>query len=396
MTHQHPRMRPGLTARPFALRVTLGCAALLFVTACDEPLDFDLRGSSGTASAAQNATLTRPVPDDRGIISYPTYQVAVAKRGDTLTTLATRIGADVTQLSKYNGIAPDVPLRSGEIIALPTRVAEPSAATGAVDITAIAGNAIDASGSNTIQTQTLTPAQSPSLITPVTQGAEPTRHKVQRGETAYTIARLYEVPVQSLAEWNGLDSDFSVREGQFLLIPVARQAPPQPTITPPPGQGSPTPTPPSATKPLPAEKTVPVAAAAAATPAPKVDVGKTTTATATAAMAYPVQGSIIREYSKGKNDGIDISGTAGGAVKSAEAGTVAAITSDANQVPIIVIRHADNLLTVYANITGITVKKGDSVKRGQQIAKLRSGNDAYVHFEVRKGFDSVDPLPYLQ
>jgi len=27
---------------------------------------------------------------------------------------------------------------------------------------------------------------------------------------------------------------------------------------------------------------------------------------------------------------------------------------------------------------------------------LRTGNDSYVHFEVRKGFDSVDPTPYLQ
>ena len=113
-------------------------------------------------------------------------------------------------------------------------------------------------------------------------------------------------------------------------------------------------------------------------------------------MAFPVQGSIIREYAKGKNDGIDISGTAGGPVKAAANGTVAAITSDANQVPIIVVRHPDNLLTVYANITDIAVKKGDSVTRGQSMAKLRSGKDAYVHFEVRKGFDSVDPIPYLQ
>jgi murein DD-endopeptidase MepM/ murein hydrolase activator NlpD len=64
-------------------------------------------------------------------------------------------------------------------------------------------------------------------------------------------------------------------------------------------------------------------------------------------------------------------------------------------VPIVVVKHPDNLLTVYANVDGITVKKGDTVKRGQNIAKIRDGDSNYVHFEVRKGFNSVDPMPYL-
>jgi len=113
-------------------------------------------------------------------------------------------------------------------------------------------------------------------------------------------------------------------------------------------------------------------------------------------MAFPVQGKIIRTYSKGKNDGIDIAATAGSPVMAAAAGTVAAITADADQVPIIVVRHEANLLTVYANVEKITVKKGDKVSRGQKIAALRSGSNPYLHFEVRDGFDSVDPEPYLQ
>ena len=42
------------------------------------------------------------------------------------------------------------------------------------------------------------------------------------------------------------------------------------------------------------------------------------------------------------------------------------------------------------------MNKGDKVKRGQQIAQVRGGIAPYLHFEVRDGFDSVDPLPYLQ
>ena len=125
------------------------------------------------------------------------------------------------------------------------------------------------------------------------------------------------------------------------------------------------------------------------------DVGKTSAPAKASKLVTPVQGSIIRAYAKGKNEGINIKGSPGASVKAAEAGTVAAITKSADGVPIIVVRHPDNLLTVYANVTGLAVEKGDSVSRGQQIAKLRDGSDSYVHFEVRKGFDSVDPAPFL-
>jgi len=113
-------------------------------------------------------------------------------------------------------------------------------------------------------------------------------------------------------------------------------------------------------------------------------------------MQMPVSGAIIRPYVKKRNDGIDIASTAGTPVKAAAAGTVAAITKDTEQVPILVLRHDSGLLTVYANIDDITVAKGAKVSRGQTIAKVRAGEPSFVHFEVRNGYDSVDPLPYLQ
>ena len=113
-------------------------------------------------------------------------------------------------------------------------------------------------------------------------------------------------------------------------------------------------------------------------------------------MQIPVDGKIIRAFNKGKNDGIDIASKPGASVVAAADGKVAAITSDADQVPIIVVRHPDNLLTVYANVDDIKVKKGDTVSRGKAIAAVRDGDNAYLHFEVRNGFESVDPTPYLQ
>jgi len=108
-----------------------------------------------------------------------------------------------------------------------------------------------------------------------------------------------------------------------------------------------------------------------------------------------VRGNIVRDYEKGKNDGIDIAAAPGTPVVAAAAGTVAAITEDTNGVPIIVVKHPDNLLTVYSNIGNVTVAKGDSVARGGKLAEIRKDGTAAVHFEVRDGFDSVDPGPYL-
>lgn len=395
------RLRP-------ALRAPLLGLGLLALAACEQAgtFDADLRrfGGSGldTSAAAIQATAARPAADARGIISYPGYQVAVARRGDTVDSLAARIGLPAGELASYNAVSAGATLREGEVLALPRRVAEPSAATGApvaaaaagggIDVTTIASGAIDRAG-----------ASAPAPAQPVTQTAgaatigntEPIRHRVMRGETAYSVARLYNVNVKALADWNGLGPDLSVREGQTLLIPVsAGTAAPQQVVTAP-GQGSPTPTPPSAAKPLPAEKTAPAAEPVKTPPAPDLGAQKTA-ASGSARLAMPVSGKIIRAYQKKKNEGIDIAASAGTAVAAAGDGTVAAITKDTDQVPILVIRHEGNLLTVYANIDGIAVAKGDRVKRGQPIARVRSSDPAFLHFEVRQGFDSVDPVPYLQ
>ncbi|MEO1464316.1 MAG: M23 family metallopeptidase [Pseudomonadota bacterium] len=189
-----------------------------------------------------------------------------------------------------------------------------------------------------------------------------------------------------------------MREGQYLLIPAAQPAPAveeeQPVVstTPLPGVGSNTPTPPSASKPLPEDDTATVQAAQPQEPVVELE----TTQASAARMILPAKGNIIREYAKGRNEGIDIKGAPGDPVIAADTGTVAAITESSDGVPILVLRHPDNLLTVYANVDKVSVRKGDSVDRGDTIAQLRGGDQSYVHFEVRDGFDSVDPMPYLR
>ncbi|MBS0573183.1 MAG: peptidoglycan DD-metalloendopeptidase family protein [Proteobacteria bacterium] len=392
--------------------------SLLALSACvrDNSFDADLRGYGkgifSTSDAALQASADRPTADARGIISYPGYQVAVARQGDTVDSVAARVGLPASELAQYNALQPGVLLRQGEVLTLPRRVADaaalppataggfgaaPAGAAGAsgggIDVTTLASGAIDRATAGKPATQTASAAPAPTK-TVVQTGAEPARHKVERGETAYTIARMYNVNVKALADWNGLGSDLSVREGQILLIPVGAggavaAAPTTESVTLP-GEQSPTPPPPSAKKPLPKEKTV--AAATPVKPPPAPDLGTTTAAK----LSMPVQGKIIRGYQKKKNDGIDISAAGGTTVEAAGDGTVAAITKNTNGVPILVIRHTGNLLTVYANLDSITVKKGDQVRRGQPIATVRASDPAFLHFEVRQGMDSVDPMPYLQ
>lgn len=393
-----------------ALRLTVSGLAMGLAAACVDGLDYDMRGSFGstldTSAAAAGATATRPRPDKRGIISYPNYQVAVARRGDTLDDVAERIGMPVGDLAKYNGRKPEDTLHKGEVIVLPYRVAEPSPETGGkgvvtppsdVDIAALAGDAINSTtaAAPPVDSEPLQPA--PKNAPKGEAGLEPIRHKVKRGETAFTISRLYNVTPRALAEWNGLDSSFTIRENQILLIPPAAlpkdskagatAAATTAAATTAPGEGSPTPTPPSSTKPLPKDEK---AVVVPDSPDMSKDQSKSS-----AKMGYPVDGKIIRPYAKGRNNGIDISAPAGSAVKAATGGKVAAITKDADNVNIVILRHEGNLMTVYYNVDKVKVSKGASVKRGQQIAAVPSG-DNYVHFEVRKGFDSIDPMPFLK
>ncbi len=396
--------RPHVFGSP-VLRVLALTTALATLAACDNPagggggLDWDLRsggGSLDTSGAALQATANRPAADGQGVLNYPTYQAVIARRGDTVSSVAARVGIGADELASYNALRPDDPLRDGETLLLPRRVQAGlgGANTGAVigggvrpvDVAGIATTALDRVG----DTGPATPA-------PIS-GAEPQRHKVARGETAYSIARTYGVSAKALADWNGLPADLSVREGQFLIIPVAAagaSARPPVLAETAPGVGSPTPVPPSASAPLPDEKVAPAAETPKETP-PSPELGEERSAASAASFVMPVDGKIIRGYAKGKNDGIDISAAAGSSVKAAADGVVAAITKDTEQVPIVVIRHAGGLLTVYAGLDGIKVAKGAKVKRGQTIAAVRAGNPAFVHFEVRKGVDSIDPLTYLQ
>ena len=390
-------------------KVILMCsAAALGLSACSD-FDLDMRRPANgfsTAEAARQATAARPSPDARGIIAYPDYQVVVARPGDTVATVAQRIGMAEGELARFNALDANTSLRGGEVLALPRKV-DGSAASGSVsggniEISTLADNAI-------ARAEGTTPSQ-PATPRVVTQpaAAQPTQHRVQRGETAFQIARLYNVEPRALSDWNGLDPEMRVREGQVLMIPVADQPaparaaqPPAPTPEPSvsaPGAGSATPVPPSASTPLPPPEPSAQEAEAAAQEArpPSPALSQERTEATRPSFVMPVEGRIIRAYAPGRNEGIGIAASAGTSVRATAAGRVAAITEDTNKVPVVVIQHDNGLLSVYAQLEGLTVSRGATVTQGQTIGRVRAGDPSFLHFEMRQGMNSVDPMRYLQ
>lgn len=386
--------------------VLLGSAAALALSACNG-FDLDMRNSESgfsTADAARMATAERPRADSRGVITYPDYQVVVARAGDSVGTVAERIGMSARELASFNALNEDTVLRQGEVLALPRRVDEPSQDSD-IQISTLADTAIArAEGRST--------PPAPAQTTEQPASAQPNQHRVARGETAFQIARLYNVTPRALADWNGLDPEMRVREGQVLMIPVAEEQvaarppsdpprereDPEEESVPQPGAGSTTPTPPSAREPMPEPEPSAEEAERAAEEArpPSPSLSEERSEASQPEFVMPVEGRIIRAYSPGRSEGIGIAASAGTSVRAAAAGTVSRITSTANGVTFLILSHGDRLSTVYLNVTDVSVSEGASVSQGQTIASVAEGDPSNLHFEVRRGLDSQDPMSFLQ
>jgi murein DD-endopeptidase MepM/ murein hydrolase activator NlpD len=114
---------------------------------------------------------------------------------------------------------------------------------------------------------------------------------------------------------------------------------------------------------------------------------------------WPARGRIIQAFKPGGNDGINIALPEGTSIKAVENGVVAYAGNELKGYGnLILIRHPNGFVSAYANASEIDVKRGDTVKRGQTIAKSgQSGNVStpQLHFELRKGTTPVDPTQYL-
>lgn len=118
---------------------------------------------------------------------------------------------------------------------------------------------------------------------------------------------------------------------------------------------------------------------------------------------WPAKGRVISGFGArgtgGANDGINIALPEGTPVRAAEGGTVVhADDALKGYGKLVLIRHPNGYVSVYAHNGELSVKRGENVKRGQVIAKSgATGNVTapQLHFEIRKGSTPVDPSKYL-
>lgn len=225
-------------------------------------------------------------------------------------------------------------------------------------------------------------------------------HVVAKGDTLYNISKRYNVDLNSLSRANNIQPPYSLSIGQRLLLPGSLV---EKTAAAPAAKKTQTT---SSWSNLWRKKTTTAATSKKTTTAKKAVTTPQTTVVKkrSSKFLWPVKGKIISPYGtigKGRNnDGINIKAALGTTVKAADAGTVAYAGNELKGFGnLILLKHNDGWITAYAHNDKILVKKGQKVRRGEKIATVGSTggvNTPQLHFEIRSGKKAVNPTAYLQ
>jgi murein DD-endopeptidase MepM/ murein hydrolase activator NlpD len=236
-------------------------------------------------------------------------------------------------------------------------------------------------------------------------------HVVERGETLHSIARLYGKSDLVVAKANDIRPDAPMHAGERIIIPDAREKERLRAEVPPPERVTHDVA--NAESPRSAWRTAPVEQPAQkpSKPAEQTPAKEAATPPIKAAepagslpsFRWPARGPVLAGFGPQpgglQNDGIDVAMPNGTPVKAADDGVVTYAGDELKGYGnLVLIRHGNGYVTAYAHANEILVKHGDTVKRGQVIA--RSGatgtvKEPELHFEIRKGATPVDPSTFL-
>jgi murein DD-endopeptidase MepM/ murein hydrolase activator NlpD len=328
--------------------------------------------TTGTV-APKSVAATRNAPAHGGT-------TIIVGTSDTLDLLARRYNVSSAAILQANGYKGPRALSPGQQLIIPRQTA---AATPA-------------------------PAVAPPASKPVASASSV--HIVNRGDTLNSIARRNHVPVAELARANNLDRSAKLSLGMKLTVPGAKSAAVAPEAAPvaaAPAQQVAALTPPATRSVAGAPQQS--ARLAQATPqveektAPEAVVKPSEATGALPTFRWPVRGKVITTYgakTNGKsNDGINLAVPEGTPVKAAEDGVVAYSGNELKGYGnLVLVRHSNGYVTAYAHASELLVKRGDTIKRGQIIAKSGQSGEVgspQLHFEIRKGSSPVDPLQFL-
>lgn len=234
----------------------------------------------------------------------------------------------------------------------------------------------------------------------------PVDYRVGERDTIQSVAALFGVSTSQLVTVNNIQPPFRLMKGQVLRIPssvshardvaVMQREQGQKQVIPRPVESAQR----AAPRPVGSvsrESLAPPARSVA--PAPPTTVAMPRHA----GFVWPVRGTIISGYGPKAdglyNDGINIAAPRGAAVVAAGDGVVAYVGDDLKSYgKLILIRHGGGLMTAYAHLSAINVRKGATVRKGQAIGAVGATGavqTSQLHFEIRQGSKTYDPRSYL-
>ena len=174
-------------------------------------------------------------------------------------------------------------------------------------------------------------------------------HRVEAGQTLWRISRIYNIDIDDILRLNHIPADAKIEIGQVLLIPGTLQARPKETVFKAAGDD----------------------------------------------FIWPLRGKII----SGLGRGINIQAVAANPVVASRRGRVVFYADNfGNYGKTIILDHGDGLRSVYSRFSQLNVRLGDVVERGAMLGRLgnsKRDRNNYLHFEIRKGQLSQNPLFYL-
>ena len=189
----------------------------------------------------------------------------------------------------------------------------------------------------------------------ISQPAPGIYHRVKKGETLWSISKIYNIGIEELMKINRIPDTSRIETGQAILIPRQQNLkPPEPALN---GEN----------------------------------------------FCWPLKGRVIAGYGQMTdniiNKGINIAAGENANVVAARSGRVVFMSpAFGNFGKSIIIDHGDGYSTLYTRNSQVFIKTGDAVTKGMTIAKVGSAGrnkTKYLHFEIRKGYLPQNPNFYL-
>lgn len=188
-------------------------------------------------------------------------------------------------------------------------------------------------------------------------------HEVRKGETLYAIAFRYGRDFRELAAINDIEEPYLIHSGERLRLTRGTDKRPKPY----------------ATRPKSSDVKI----------TERAPVGKLT-------WTWPASGKLVTRFGA-ESKGIDVAGKVGDPVRAAAPGEVVYAGNGLRGYGnLVIVKHDEHTLSAYGHNSSLAVSEGETVKAGQQVAKMgRRGSRSLVYFEIRRDGKPLDPVTLL-